>query len=47
MHAVSILRKALTMKIAVEDNKRSSIVVDCKGLKTVSKRKGIDETNSL
>ena len=35
------------MKITVEDSKRCNIAVECKRLKTVSKRRGVNETNFL
>ena len=46
-HAVSKIRRAVSMKIAVEDSKRGNIAAERKRLKTVSQRRGIDETKSF
>ena len=46
-HAVSKIRRAVSMKITVEDSKRANITAMRERLKTVSLRKGIDETKSF
>ena len=46
-HAVSKFRRAVSMKITIEDRKRCNIAADVKRWKTVSKRRGADETKSL
>ena len=43
-HAVSKLRRAVSVKITREDRKTSNVAAECKRLKTVSKRRGIDES---
>ena len=43
-HAVNKFRRAVSMKITVEDNKRCNIAAVRKKLKTVSKRKGANKT---
>ena len=46
-HAVSKFRRAISMKITVENNKRCNIAVECKEFKTVSKRRRINKTKSI
>ena len=46
-HAVSKIRKAVSMKITVEYSKRANITAKRERLKTVSQRRGIDETKSF
>ena len=46
-HAVSKIRRAVTMKIAVEERERSNITTVFERLKTVSQRWGVDETKSF
>ena len=38
-HAVSKFRRAVSMKITLEDSERCNIAVECKRVKTVSKRR--------
>ena len=46
-HAVSKFRGAVSMKITVEDSKRCNIAAECKRLKTVSKKKGVNKTKGF
>ena len=46
-HAVSKIRRAGSMKIAVKESKRSNIAVMRKRLETVSQRRGVDKTKSF
>ena len=46
-HAVSKIRRAVSMKTAVENSKRCNIAAMRKRLKTVCQRRGIDEMNSF
>ena len=46
-HAVSEIRRALSMKIAVKESKRGNIAAMRKRLKTVSQRRGVDKTKSF
>lgn len=46
-HAISELRRVVTMKIAVEDGKKCNISVNCKKLKTSAQKRGDDEVNSI
>ena len=46
-HAVSKIRRAVSMKIAVENSERCNVAAMRKRLKTVSQRRGIDETKSF
>ena len=46
-HAVSNIRRAVNMKITVEDSKRGNITAMRERLKTVKQRRGIDETKSF
>ena len=46
-HAVSEIRRAVSMKIAVKESKRGNIVAMRKRLKTVSQRRGIDKTKTF
>lgn len=46
-HAVSKLRRAVTMEIIIEDRKKSNIKVVIERLKTVNYRRGIDEEKLL
>ena len=46
-HAGSIIRKASSMKIAIEDSKRCNIPVVRKRLKMVTQRKGVDKMKSF
>ena len=46
-HAVCKIDRAVCMKIAIEDRKRCSISVKRERLKTVSQRRGVDETKSF
>ena len=43
-HAISEFRRAVNMKITVEDNTRCNIATECKRLKTVSKRREVNTT---
>ena len=42
-HAVSKINRAVSMKIAIEDSKRCNILEKRERLKTVSKRRGVDD----
>lgn len=46
-HAVSKIKKAFSMKIVIEDRKRSNIAIEFKRKKTVCKMRGADEANGL
>ena len=46
-HAVSKIRRAVSMKITVEDSKKGNIVAIRERLKTVSQRRGTDEMKSF
>ena len=46
-HAVSKIRRAVSMKITIEDSERGNIATMRERLKTVSQRRGIDETKSF
>ena len=46
-HAVSEIRRAVNMKIAVKESKRGNIAAMRKRLKTVSQRRRVDKTKSL
>ena len=46
-HAVSKFRKAVCMKITVEDSKKCNIAAERKRLKTVSKRRGVNKTKNF
>ena len=46
-HAVAEIRRAVSMKIVVKESKRGNIVAMRKRLKTVSQRRGVDETKSF
>ena len=46
-HAVSNINRVVRMKIATEDTKRCSIPTKRERLKTVSPRRGVDETKSF
>ena len=46
-HAVSEIRRAVNMKIAVKESKRSNIAAMRKRMKTVSQRRGVDKTKSF
>ena len=46
-HAVSKFKRAVSIKITVEDSKRCNTMVECKRLKTVSKRRGVNKTKSF
>ena len=46
-HAVSKIRRAVSMKISVEDRERQQCGEKREGLKTVSQRRGVDETKSF
>ena len=46
-HAVSKIRRAVSMKIAVKESKRDNIAATRKRLKTVSQRRGVDKTKSF
>ena len=46
-HAVSKIRRAVIMKIAVKESKRGNIAAIRKRLKTVSQRRGVDKTKSF
>ncbi|MPC81589.1 hypothetical protein E2C01_076214 [Portunus trituberculatus] len=43
-HAVSKIKRAVSMKIAIKDSKRCNIPEVRKRLKTVNQRRGVDET---
>ena len=40
-HAVSKIRRAIGLKITIEDSKRCNIMTERKRLKTISQRRGI------
>ncbi|MPC81241.1 hypothetical protein E2C01_075848 [Portunus trituberculatus] len=46
-HAVSNISRAVSMKITIKDSKRCNIPTVKKRLKTVSQRRGVDETKSF
>ena len=46
-HAVSKINRAFDMKIAIEDSERCNIMPKRERLKTVSQRRGVDETKSF
>ena len=46
-HAVSEFRRAVRVKIAIKDSKRSNITTKRNRLKTVCQRRRINETNSF
>ena len=46
-HAISKINGAVSMKIVIEDRKRFNILAKRKRLKTVSQRRGVDETKSF
>ena len=46
-HAVSKVRRAIFMKIAVKESKTGNIAGMRKRLKTVSQRRGVDKTKSF
>ena len=46
-HAVSEIRIAVSMKIAVKESKRGNITAMRKRMKTVSQRRGVDKTKSF
>ena len=47
LQTVSKFRRAVSMKIMVEDSKICNIVVECKRWKTVSKRRRVNKTESF
>ena len=46
-YAVSEIRRAVSMKIAVKESKRGNIAAMRQRLKTVSQRRGVDKTKSF
>lgn len=46
-HAVRKFRRALSMERSIEGRKANNMAAEFKGLNTVSKRRGGDETESL
>ena len=46
-HAVSEIRRGVSMEVAVKESKKGNIAVMRKRLKTVSQRKGVDKTKSF
>ena len=46
-HAVSKIRRAVSMKIAVEDSKTGNTAAKRERLKTVNQRRGVDKTKSF
>ena len=46
-HAVSVIRRAVSMEVAVKEKKRGNIAAMKKRLKTVSQRRGVDKTKSF
>ena len=46
-HAVSEIRRAVSMKIVVKDSKRGNISAMIKRLKTISHGRGVDKTKSF
>ena len=46
-HAVSKVRRAISMKIEVKESKRGNIAVMRKRLMTVSQGRGVDQTKSF
>ena len=46
-HAVSKFRGAVSIKITIEDSKLCNIAAECKRLKTISKRRGVNITKSF
>ena len=47
MHALSKIRRAFSIKIAVKESKRGNMAAMRKRLKTVIQRRGIDKTKSF
>ena len=47
MHAVGKFRRAVSMKITVKDSKKCNIAAECKRLKTVSKKRGVNKTKAF
>ena len=45
--AVSKFRRAVSMKITLEDSKKCNIAAECKRLTTVSKRRGVNKMKSF
>ena len=46
-HAVSEIRRTVSMKIAVKETKRGNIAAMRKRLQTVNQRRGVDKTKSF
>ena len=46
-HAVSKINRAVSMKIAIKDSQKCNITAKTERLKTVSQRRGVEETKSL
>ena len=46
-HAVSKIRRAVSMEVAVKESKRGNIAAMRKRLKTFSQRRGVDKTKSF
>ena len=46
-HAISEIRRAVSMEVAVKDRKRGNIAAMRKRVKTVSQRRGVDKTKSF
>ena len=46
-HAVSKFRRAVGMKITVENSKRCNVAAECKRLKTVSSRREVNKTKNF
>ena len=46
-HAVSKIRRAVSIKTMVKESKRGNIAAIGKRLKTVSQRRGVDKTKSF
>ena len=46
-HAVSEIRRAVSMKIAVKESQRGNIAAMRKRLKTISQRRGVIKTKSF
>ena len=46
-HAVSKIRGTVSMKVAAKDSKKGNVAAMRERLKTVSQRRGVDETKSF
>ena len=46
-HVVREFRRAVNMKITIKDSKKCNIAAECKRLKTVSKKRGVNKTKGF